>query len=89
VSGDDEIVGGEIKTPVTFVVSRVSEENKENTSGGPGCQFVSGFSGEIRIAGTTEYAQVLIGGGDSMEGEVWIGHVDHLGGGGGRSVDMW
>jgi hypothetical protein len=58
------------------VISRVSEEN---TSGGPGCQFVSGFGGEIRIAGATEHTQVLIGGGDSMEGEVWIGRADCLG----------
>jgi hypothetical protein len=77
VSRDDNVVGGEIKTPITFVVSRVSEEN---TSGGPECQFVSGFDREIRIAGTTEYAQVLIGGGDSMEGKVWTGCVDRLGG---------
>jgi hypothetical protein len=63
VSGDDNIVGGDIKTLITFAVSGVS---KENTSGGPGCQFVSGFGGEIRIAGTTEHVQVLIGGGDSM-----------------------
>jgi hypothetical protein len=59
VSGDDDIVGGEIKTLVTFVVSGVSEEN---TFGGVGCQFMGGFSGEIRIAGTTKHAQVLIGG---------------------------
>jgi hypothetical protein len=63
VSGDDNVVGGEIKTLITFVVSGVSEEN---TSGGPGCQFVSGFDGKIRIASTTEHAQVLIGGGDSV-----------------------
>jgi hypothetical protein len=77
VSGDDDVVGGEIKTPITFVVSGVS---KENTSGGPRCQFVSGFGGEIRIAGTTEHAQVLIGGGNSMEGEVWTDRTDCLGG---------
>jgi hypothetical protein len=77
VSGDDNVVGGEIKTPITFVVSGVSEEN---TSSGPGCQFVSGFGGEIRIAGTIEHAQVLIGEGDSMEGEVWTGCADRLGG---------
>jgi hypothetical protein len=59
MSGDDNVVGGEIKTPVTFVVSRVSEKN---TSGGPECQFASIFSGEISIADTTEHAQVLIGG---------------------------
>jgi hypothetical protein len=77
VSGDDDVVGGEIKTPITFVVSEVS---KENISGGPGCQFVSGFGREIRIAGTIEHTQVLIGGGDSMEGEVWTGRTDRLGG---------
>jgi hypothetical protein len=31
---------------------------------------MGGFGGEIMIAGTTKHAQVLIGGGDSMEGEV-------------------
>jgi hypothetical protein len=84
VSEDDNIVGGKIKTPVTFVVSGVSEEN---IFGGPGCQFVSGFDGEIWIACTTEHVQVLIRGGDSMEGKVWTGHVDRLWGGG-SSVDM-
>jgi hypothetical protein len=40
---------------------------------------VGGFDREIRIAGTTEHVQVFIGGGDSMEGEVWTGRVDRLG----------
>jgi hypothetical protein len=35
---------------------------------------------EIRITCTTENAQVLIGGGDSMDGEVWTGHANRLGG---------
>jgi hypothetical protein len=77
VSRDDNVVGGEIKASITFVVSGVSEEN---TSGGSGCQFVSGFGREIRIADTTEHVQVLIGGGDSMEDEVWTGCADCLGG---------
>jgi hypothetical protein len=77
MSGDDNVVGGEIKTPVTFVICGVSEEN---IFGGPGCLFVSGFGREIRIAGTAKHMQVLIGGGDSMEGEVWIGHADCFGG---------
>jgi hypothetical protein len=51
VLGDDDVVDGEIKTSVTFVVCEASEEN---TSGGSVCQFVSGFGGEIRIVGTTE-----------------------------------
>jgi hypothetical protein len=49
--GDDDVVGGEIKTLITFVISGVSEEN---TSGEPRCQFMSGFGREIGIAGTTE-----------------------------------
>jgi hypothetical protein len=77
MSGDDDVIGGEMKAPVTFMVSGVSEKN---TSRGPGCQFVNGFGGEIRIAGTTEHVQVRIGGGDSMMGEVCTGHVDRLGG---------
>jgi hypothetical protein len=32
MSGDDDVVGGEIETPVAFVISRVFEEN---TSDGP------------------------------------------------------
>jgi hypothetical protein len=52
VSEDDDVVGGEIKTPVIFVVSGVSEKN---TSGGPWCQFVRSFGREIRIADTTEH----------------------------------
>jgi hypothetical protein len=75
VSRDDDVVGGEIKTSVIFVLSGVSEED---TSGGPGCQYVSGFGREIRITDTTEHAQVLIGGGDSMQDEVWTGRADHL-----------
>jgi hypothetical protein len=51
MSGDDDIVS-EIETPVAFVIGGVSEEN---ISGGPRCQFVSGFGGEIGITGATEH----------------------------------
>jgi hypothetical protein len=40
---------------------------------------VSGFGRDIRIAGTTEHMQVLIGEGNSMKGKVWTGHADRLG----------
>jgi hypothetical protein len=76
VSRDDNVIDGEIKTPVAFVISGVSEEN---TSGGPGCQFMSDFDGEIEIAGATEHTQLLMGGGDSVEGDVWTSHADRLG----------
>jgi hypothetical protein len=39
---------------------------------------MSDFDGEIRIADISEHAQVLIGGGDSMEGEICVGRVDCL-----------
>jgi hypothetical protein len=77
VLGDDKFVGGEIKTLIAFVIGTIS---KKNTSSGPGCQFVSNFGREIGIAGATEHAQVLIGGGDSMEGDVWTSRADRLGG---------
>jgi hypothetical protein len=57
MAGDDNVVGGEIKTLIAFVISGVSEEN---TSSEPGCQFMSDFGREIGIAGTTEHVQVLI-----------------------------
>jgi hypothetical protein len=79
VSGDDNVVVGEIKTLITFVVSGVSEEN---ISDGLGCQSVSDFGREIRVADTIEHVQVLIvgGWGDSMEDEVWTGHANRFGG---------
>jgi hypothetical protein len=64
MSRDNDVVCGEIETLISFMIGRLFVEN---TSGGLRCQFVSGFDGEIGIAGTTEYAQVLIGGGDSMK----------------------
>jgi hypothetical protein len=50
--GDDGVIGGEIKTSIAFVISRVSEEG---TFGGPGCQFMRCLGGEFGIAGTTEH----------------------------------
>jgi hypothetical protein len=75
MSGDDNVVGGEIETQVAFVIGGVSEEN---TYGGPRCQFVSIFGGDIGIAGTTKHTQVLIGGGDTLKGEVWRGCADQF-----------
>jgi hypothetical protein len=57
MSEDDDVVDGEIKTPITFVVSGVSEEN---TYGGSGCQFVDSFGEKIRMAGTSKHMQVLL-----------------------------
>jgi hypothetical protein len=74
---DDAVVGGEIETPVAFVIDEVSEKNKSSE---PRWRFVSGFGGEIGIAGATKHTQVLIGGSDSLWGEVWTSHAGRLGG---------
>jgi hypothetical protein len=55
--GDDDVVGGEIETPIAFVISKIS---KEDTTSGSVCQSVSILSGKVGIANTTEHAQVLI-----------------------------
>jgi hypothetical protein len=65
--GDDDVIGGEIETPIVFVIGRVS---KEDTSGGPGCQFMRCFDEEVGIAGATRHSQVLIGGGDTVESDI-------------------
>jgi hypothetical protein len=52
MSGDDNIIGREIETPIAFVIDRVS---KEGTFGGSGCQFIKCLGGEVGIAGATEY----------------------------------
>jgi hypothetical protein len=62
------------KTMMLLVVRsrhRFSVVSRENTFGGLESHFVSGFGREIGIADTNEHTQVLIGGGDSVEGDVW------------------
>jgi hypothetical protein len=76
MSGDDDIVGGEIETPIAFVVSRVSE--KDITSGSGGGQFVSSLCGEVGIAHAAEHTQVLIGGCDTVKGDIQAGDADCL-----------
>jgi hypothetical protein len=77
MSGDDDVIGGEIETPTAFVIGRVSEED---TSGGPGCQFMRCLGGEVGIAGAIKHSQVLIGGGDTVESDIGVGCVDHFAG---------
>jgi hypothetical protein len=75
--GDDDVIGGEIETPIAFVIGRVSEED---TSGGPGCQFMRCLGGEVGIAGATKHSQVLIGGGNTVESDIGAGCADHFAG---------
>jgi hypothetical protein len=77
MSGDDDVIGGEIETPIAFVIGRVSEED---TFGGPGCQFMRCLGGEVGIAGATRHSQVLIGGGDTVKSDIGAGCVDRFAG---------
>jgi hypothetical protein len=76
MSGDyDDVVGGEIETSITFVISGVSEED---TTSGPGSQFVGSLCGKVGIANTAEHAQVLIWGCDTIKSDIRAGDVDYL-----------
>jgi hypothetical protein len=77
MSEDDDVIDGEIETPIAFVIGRVSEED---TSGGPGCQFMRCLGGEVGIAGATKHSQVLIGGGDTVESDIGVGCADRFAG---------
>jgi dihydrofolate reductase len=73
--GDDDVIGGEIETPIALVINRVSEED---TSSRLGHQFMRCLDGEVGIAGATEHPQVLIGGGDTVESNIGAGFTDRL-----------
>jgi hypothetical protein len=75
MSGDDDVIGGEIETLIVFVIGRVSEED---TSGGLRCQFMRCLGGEVGIVGATKHSQVLIGGGDTVESDIGAGCADRF-----------
>jgi hypothetical protein len=49
---EDDDVGGEIETLITFVISRVSEKD---TTSGPRGQFMGSLGGEVGIANTAQH----------------------------------
>jgi hypothetical protein len=75
MSEDDDVIGGEIETPIAFVISGLSEEG---TSGGPGCQFIRCLGRKVGISGATKHLQVLIGWGDTVESDIRGGFMDRL-----------
>jgi hypothetical protein len=76
MSGDDDVISGEIETLIALVTGGVSE--KYTTSGPRGGQFVSSLCGEIGIANTTENVQVLIWGCGIVKSNIRVGGVDCL-----------
>jgi hypothetical protein len=54
------MMGGEVQTPIPLVVRGVA---KEEAAGGARRKLMRGRSGSVRVAGTTEHAKVVVGGG--------------------------
>jgi hypothetical protein len=67
VTRDDDAVGGEVQTPIPLVVRGVAEEEAASESRR---KLVRGGSGSVRVAGTAEHAQVVVGRGCVVHGKV-------------------
>jgi hypothetical protein len=67
VTRDDDAVGGEVQAPIPLVVRGVAEEE---AASGARRKLVRGSSGNVRVAGTAEHAQVVVGRGYAVQGEV-------------------
>jgi hypothetical protein len=59
VSRDDDPVARHVKTVTSFVMSGIAKENAHSETRG---EFMSGCSGEVRVALTTEHTELLIRG---------------------------
>jgi hypothetical protein len=58
VTRDDDAVGGEVQIPIPLVVRGVAEEE---AASGARRKLVRGGIGSVRVAGTAEHAQVVVG----------------------------
>jgi len=77
VSGNNDTVSGEIKAPISFVVSRVT---KEGAQGRARSKFVWGSGCEIGIASAAKHSKLMVGGMEVVEGEERGGHMQCFGG---------
>jgi hypothetical protein len=67
VTRDDDAVGGEVRASIPLVVRGVAEEE---AASGARRKLVRGGSKNVRVAGTTEHAQVVVGRGCAVQGKV-------------------
>jgi hypothetical protein len=70
----DDATGGEVKTSIPLVVRRVAKEEAARAWR----QLIRSSSGSVGIAGTAEHAEVVIGGGCAVQGELGGGVAHHL-----------
>jgi hypothetical protein len=75
MSRDDQVVCGEIKSAIAFVIDRVAHED---TSSGPRGKLMGRGGGDVMIIWTTEDAEVLIQGCGAKESDMRAGNTDHL-----------
>jgi hypothetical protein len=67
VTRDDDAVGGEVHAPIPLVVRGVAEEE---AASGARRKLVRGGRRNVRVAGTAEHTQVVVGRGCAIQGEV-------------------
>ena len=77
MSGDDDSVGGKIKAVISFMMSRVTQEDAE---GRPGGQLVGSSSKQVRITLTPENAEMVIGRRSAKEGGMRRARRERFGG---------
>jgi hypothetical protein len=75
VTGNDDAIGGEVKTVIPLVVRGVA---KEEAASGAWRQLMRSSSGSVGIAGTAEHAEVAIGGVCAVQGKVGGGVAHRL-----------
>jgi hypothetical protein len=67
MAGDDDPVGGSIKTAVSLMMRRVA---KEDAQGGARRKLVCGSGGEVGITCTTKNTKVIVGREFTVKGEL-------------------
>ena len=73
MAGDDDTIGGKIKTAVAFVFRRVT---KEDTHGGARSKFMGGSGRDVGIALTTKDTEMVVRWGATEECKVGSGVIE-------------
>jgi hypothetical protein len=77
VAGDDDTIGGDIKTAIAFVFRRVT---KEDTHGGAGSKFMGGSGRDVGIALIAKDTEMVIRWGATKECKMGSGVIEGAGG---------
>jgi hypothetical protein len=72
MAGDDDTIGGDIKTTVAFVFRRVT---KKDTHGGAWSEFMGGSGRDVGIALTAKDTEMVVRWGTTKEGKMGSGGI--------------